>query len=434
VKLANLDMSQTLSQWVFVTFEPEFWGLNEINGGGGAIRPYELFTTLSRLGAECYVFETERNNPRVIEGVRVLSVLSGQRKVIDEAWKRIRTIRIFNNFCRAISKQQDRRICLWQKFPTVTFWKGGILPVPSRPFYLIPLAKKFGAYTWASIHDISPDYDISLAQRYCNYHKQTSTKWKEVLPLYLEQLSLKIGMQADLVTAVSEKMKRAGQERFGRNDIAVFSSGVNPKLVESISKWHPPEDIWTVGYLGSYLDGALDLLVEAVNTHLRSDVKVRLLVGTDQPEMLKSLMGNVNNCVEFVKTHYGNFRNVAEQVDLWMIPYGNSPMWKYYLDMTWPLKPPMYIASERPVIMTRTADLEHSGLKPYLFLTGTTPESMAETIDYVISHPEEASKRSEAGREFVLREMTWEKIVRKLVGELEHVVDERENAPAPLPD
>src|ERR1700738_537685 len=219
------------SDWAFITFEPEFWGLNEIRGGGAAIRPYELFTTLSKLGAACHVFETEMNNPRIVEGVIVSSIMSGYPKVVDEVWKRIRTIWVFNRFCRQM-QASGRKVCLWQKLPTVTFWKGGLVPLPARPFYLTPFARQFGAYTWVSIHDMSPEYDISLNQRYCSYHKKRYSKWRGLLPRCLESLSLKVGTRADLVTTVSEELKRVCEDRLARSDFEVFRSGVNPKLVE----------------------------------------------------------------------------------------------------------------------------------------------------------------------------------------------------------
>ncbi len=415
--MANPESSsagRTCSQWAFITFEPEFWGLNEIRGGGGAIRPYELFTTLSRLGAECYVFETERNNPRVVEGVKVSSTLSNLPKVIDEVWKRIRTIHLFKELCRELT-QRGRKICLWQKFPTVTYWKGGLIPVPARPFYLIPIAKQLGIYTWSSIHDLFPFYEKCITERMLKNKLKTGPSWKTRVSQYCEWRSLKIGMKADFVTTVSEEMRRAGFEGFARRGNALFRSGVRPALVEHLPTWPFPHSVWTIGYVGSYLDGALDVLVDAVLALRRSGKNVKLLVGTQQPDNLRSLVAQLGDDVQLQTVNYNDFSEIAKHVDLWVVPYDSDP----YLHMTWQLKVPMYISSGRPVVMTRTPEVEHSGLDPYLFLTGTTSESMAETIGYVMSNPGAAKRKAEAGRAFVLREMTWEKIIKDLISELE---------------
>ena len=95
--------------------------------------------------------------------------------------------------------------------------------------------------------------------------------------------------------------------------------------------------------------------------------------------------------------------------------------------MAWELKVPLYIASGRPVIRTLTTELDYSGLKPFLFLIDSTPESIAERIQYIMRHPQVAARKACEGREFILREMTWETTTRRLWNRLESTFRSPEN-------
>lgn len=406
--------------WRFLTFQPVFPELDEIIGGA-QVRPYELFTNIAEMGYSVHVWKIRGGSRKTHEndGLKISSLNLPKWKTIAEVKRWIDIFRVFLWEVKQAREEGDK-ICLYQQVPCGIVFKLGI-PIHINPgFFLFPLARQAGVFTWASMHDLSPDHETYIVRRMSKLDQNNTRlqKWiikASKLATWEQHFALKY---ASFVTVVSEEMRKLVLSRYNVHPerVKLFRSAVDSLLVENIGTWIPPSGgPWTIGYVGSVRDANLYLLKEATSLLRKGDPSFRLLIGSVTAENISELFRGIE--VSLQNKKYKDFPEIAKQVDLWVIPYDEEA----YLQMAWELKIPMYLSSGRPVIRTWTPEVEHSELKPYLFLTGTTPESIAETIQYVFAHPEEAKTKASSGRQFVLQNMTWGKISYQLLQELEKV-------------
>ena len=414
-------------KWLFVSFMPRFPSIAQIVGGI-QVRPYELFNNLRKLGHQVHVWQTHsREKEAVARNVIVNTLNLPRSKVLTEIIRFLLMLRTF--ICEIKeAKAKGLTVCFYQQVPGGIRWGFQLVPICSMPgFLLFPVARLMGMATWAAVHDLPPYHEQYVKRLYRQL--DIGSSWQRLqlsLMGWMHQLHLKFAFRfSSIISVVSEEMRRFTLKDYHLNSqqVVVFRSACNPMLLDGISTWHPPEKSpWTIGYLGSPLDASLPALLDAVR--LLNSCSVRLLLaGQSMRQILeKQSVKDIKNII-VQEAIYSDFPLIASQVDIWVIVYSQDK----HLDMAWELKVPLYIASGRPVIRSLTTEVGHSGLKPFLFLTDSTPESIAERIQYIMQHPQVAARKAQEGCEFILREMTWETTTGHLLNRLESTFRSQEN-------
>lgn len=398
----------------FVSFLPRMPSLADITGGD-EIRPFELLTNLA-LHHDVYVFETHNSggsrrrrgrmlihplriprNPALAEVLRLLLMCW-------QLWKVRRALRTRNVV-----------VHLMQQTPGPIAFKG-LLPVHAKPgFLLLPIARCLGFRTHAVVHDLVPDHEFAMANRIRDGRSRTgrsrrhsSGRWTRAsgkLGAVEQAVPLRA---AHHVAAASRGIRDRLIERYGlpHEVTTCFRAGVNPSLVSDIPKWMSPSQdaTWTAGYLGGPDDTSLWPMMAAAE---RLGIRV-LLAGRGFREAFDATTHH-NGCVTVRDpTVYADFPEVARAVDMWVISYDRDPYWQ----LPWELKLPLYLASGRPVIRTRTAEIEDNQVAQYLYLAEPSTTSLVAAMRRVISEPDQARRKADGARKFVLTHLTWERIVR----------------------
>jgi hypothetical protein len=212
-------------------------------------------------------------------------------------------------------------------------------------------------------------------------------------------------------------MKQALVKRYhlSADRISVMQAGYNPLLSSPLPPWSPPEDDqWTVGYLGSYMDASLEVLVEALHKLGRPEVKL-ILAGRGMSKASEHHTNPWPNTTVIESARYSTFAEVARNVDLWVVPLTD----RFTIDYCWQLKMPMYFASGRPIVRTGGKALDDSGLGEYVYQTGSTSEEFAATLQQIFTSPEEAAQRAQAGKTAIERDGSWKSVALRLLSDLE---------------
>lgn len=397
------------TRWLIVTFRSKFLELEEIVGGD-QIRPYELFSNFAAAGHRVHLWEIHHPEGRertfydgklVVRQIRYRPGLSGQLLQLAEMRNTLRKE-------LAWAKENGyQRICYYQQIPVGVVFRGGLIPMLTHPgILLVGLANRLGMATWGAVHDISPEHEQFMQRRAKGRSVPRYVALKGRLHAWLQQVFLP---KVSFVTTVSSPIRELliERHRLDRKRISVFLSGYNKTLIAEVESWEPrvADTNWTIGYLGSPHDVSLDLLIESIATLGRENVKL-LLSGKGMNQMVASIRARWPNIEVIDEVQYSSFSRIANRVDLWVHLFDDQ----YCIDFAWQLKVPMCLASGRPVVRTAGRAVDQSGMKEYFFLTGTTPEEVARVIAYVLDHPDEAYERAQAGRSFVLENLSWEQL------------------------
>jgi len=212
--------------------------------------------------------------------------------------------------------------------------------------------------------------------------------------------------RSDLVTVVSEGMRRAIVERSGipPERVLVATTGVNPDLVETIPPWSPPgpDDVVTLAYLGSPYDverGRLLGGVQEAGTRARRRLKLRL--ATELPAGISP----PGLAVEVRPSRYADFAGSATTVDVWLNCF--DPADRYIMEMGSPIKLPMCLASGRPTVTTSGPYLDWDGLTPWTVTAVPTGNGLELAILSVLADMPAAARRARAAREHMLQTRQW---------------------------
>ncbi len=400
-----------MNRTAFVTITSDFPPIEAIRGGA-QIRPYELFTNLAKMGCPIYL------------------ILTGHPPGTDSQWAGVITVRphrfrsrLVNKLAfwptvaltlfRTIRQIRQRRFtpCWYQTVPWCAGTKLGFLPYVAPGFVLFLFARLFNIHTWAAIHDIHPDHELSRARAVQGYQKKTafrtlSRKWQSFWTGIGQLVQTK---SASFITVPSYGLRnRINRWGVVERRVAVFPAGINISLVRSVPAWQAPTDRpWRLAYLGSPYDANLTILVKAYR-ELDLNGEGRLHIGHSFLDLPKDF--DEENGIYYHEVKYADFGSFAQLVDLWVIPYDDDP----YLEIAWQLKIPMNLASGRPVIISSTAELGYWPSQQFLYSTGRDPVRIARTIRHVMDHPDEAMARAEAGRRYVLHNLQWKTVATDL--------------------
>lgn len=133
---------------------------------------------------------------------------------------------IFITFIKEVIKARRNayKLCLYQKIPSGSLLISGCLPLFINPaFLLFPFARKLKLITWASIHDLSSDHEIRIAE----LQKRLSINYaKNILrTAKLNELEQRFALKhASFITVTSHYMRQAVIKRYNinLNKVSIF--------------------------------------------------------------------------------------------------------------------------------------------------------------------------------------------------------------------
>jgi hypothetical protein len=410
-----------------LTFANEFPARDALIGGV-SLRPHVLMRELAARGARVHVVvlrgSASRSDLPGVEVTRLRVPAAGPQREIA-LFPAILTTFLRE---RRVARASGRRLVLYQMVHPGLVLKWGVVPIHVSPGSLLfPLARRLGVTTWAGMHDLAPDHQqASLRRRRASGLEVPAAEARAIeraarFMAFEQHHTLR---RADIVTTVSQGMTEAvvARHRVDPAHIVRFDAGVDADIVAGIPPWRPPADRpWRIGYLGSVADADFSVL-EAGVAGLLPEEPVEILLGGAGADVTLAFPVPVR---PHPVVRYVDFGAFAGGIDIWAIPYGDDP---YYRTMAAQLKLPMDVASGRPVVVTATAELRRSPLGGFVELAGPGPDGFADALARVMKDPAGAQRRAVAGREYVLRELTWSATVERLLADASTFFDA-----APIP-
>ena len=404
-------------RWRFLAFLPRFPPSEEVVGGA-QIRPDEIFRRCAERGHRVLIYETETSaGTRRVGELEVRPLPSQRRGVLGLGLRMAAMARVLRAEAKR-ARAAGERLCYYAMIPSGFVLKAGFLPAPTHPGgLLLPLARALGAVTWAAVHDLSPEHEQQLLQRADANARGERRVMERKARLGTAQQRLLLP-RAHFLSAVSPAMVDLLQRRCALDPrrLAVFWSGVAPKLVEEIPPWIPPApgEPWRVGYLGSPHDVSYSLLARSLAALGREDLVLRL-GGVDASRHAARARAAYARVEVVDGICYQDYASFAREIDLWALPFDDS----YCLEITWQLKVPLALASGRPLARSDGPIVATSDLARYMHLGGSTPKTFAPALQAVLDDPPAAASRARAAREDVLRRYRWDVLIDQLLEGLE---------------
>ena len=407
-------------KWIFFAFRPSFDPIEDIVGGS-QVRPFELFRVYAEAGHTVVIWETDGSegpeerryfNDRLI--VKKLKY-SGAFSLPFQLLEMRKCLRVA---VRQAKEDGFTKLCYYNQIPVSVVFRLGLVPVISQPgILLFDYALSLGLVTWGNVHDISPDHELSARERVSSQIQIRNVNLKAYFHELIQRVFLK---KSTFVSAGSVGMREALLERYPLSADQVYSmqAGYNQELLSTLAEWEPPESgsPWTIGYLGSFMDASLEILVEAFSRLEGKELRL-LLAGRGMNQAVSTYGSSLDNIEVIEDARYSNFAEIASEVDIWAVPLLDT----FVVDFCWQLKMPMYLASGRPIVRTNGKALADSGLSEFVFATKATPENFAVAIEEILSEPETALQRARQGRAEIQASATWEKVAMDLLDGLEKV-------------
>jgi glycosyltransferase involved in cell wall biosynthesis len=385
---------------------PAFPSMERLRGGE-YIRPYELAKYLAttndwRVRILTYRDVTELTTGNGLEVSRISLPQNKTRREVA-IFPRIRSA-----FNKVIDEERSKgsEPFLYAKVPGGVALRGPGFPVHHNiAWSLFSLAAKQSVRTWAMVHDIAPDQDLSNFKR----ARLSADPWPN--GLVNTQLSARLNSveqkwalrRASFISFTSQThLDQLSQRcRLAADRTSVFRAGVDESLIPPLHQAKEREG-WTIGYIGSQLDADLDLLASAIS--VIKEPPVRLLIAGERPPLRNSLRLRGDQ-IEILKgVRYKDFARIASKVDIWCWPSGTDE----YLSSIWPLKVPMMAATGAPVVVTDNRELRTTPIRDLMFVAEPTIEGLVRTIRGIIANWVTSLERAKSAKDFVLRHWTWQ--------------------------
>ncbi len=152
----------------------------------------------------------------------------------------------------------------------------------------------------------------------------------------------------------------------------------------------------------------IELIIKAMK-HIRSDIKLKIAGGGEDENRLRALARG-DNRIEFLGI-VGDEELLRLYSNALVVPF--VPMREDYGYITLEA-----MASRKPVITCTDSGEPTYFVKEFKtgFAVEPAPEAIAEKIDYFIQNPEDAKRMGAAGHDLI-KVITWENVISKLVGE-----------------
>lgn len=224
---------------------------------------------------------------------------------------------------------------------------------------------------------------------------------------------------------VSRKLQQLSIKRLGiRDKLIVVPNGINPQDVLS----HPVESAKQQGKCLTLLSVSnlvqtkgIDLNLYALQRICKKYSEVRYVVigGGPEESKLRKLAGELGlkKRVEFLgRQPHDRVMGYMAACDVFTLPSWNEGFGIVYLEA---------MANGKPVIGCQGEGIEDfvENGKTGMLVRPKDVDSLVETLDFLLSHPEEAKYMAERARELVLEKYTWENSAKKTIKAYEKVVN-----------
>ena len=409
----------------FITFMHDFPEIEDIVGGTQVI-PYELLTNLAKKHYECIVYTTGANST-----ASARTELNGYLTIKPLQSLNIRYMRaltrpffILLTLIRIARKHRHTNLYLYRQIPSPIMWLFW-LPIPQYQMglFMFIVARLLGIRTCGGLEDVPPEqeeYIISQMQSGVDSDHRVSRKLSVSGRLRSLELWLLFRFSNFTVIA-SEGMRELviDRHRVRPQRIATFRASCNPDLVSGLQPHMVlPAPPWTITYTGSLADASIGMLIDSCRIVRKHGFPVQLvLAGRDNAGCLDSLLSGQDDWIHHLAdTKYSSFGTVAANTDILVVSCAPNSA---HMEMVWPLKIPLYLGAGRPVILTRTREVDtFISWRDICYVCQPNAESIAGTITEIINSPERAYKKAERAREFILQHLTWDQTVDALVKKL----------------
>ncbi len=271
------------------------------------------------------------------------------------------------------------------------------------------------------IYEVRGFWEITKLSRDSSY-KETNSYRRDVM------FETEVAKEADLVFTLTEAMREELAARgIPKNKIELLPNACDPLLFSPLirdeklaAKLNIPSNVPVIGYIGTFVDyEGLEDLVEACVLLKSRGVAFRLL-----------LIGNENVSVNEGGLITAEIIRIAQKQNLkeWLIMPGRVPhdeVRSYYslidivpiprkpwlvCEMVSPIKPLEALAMEKAVVVSSVgalAEMIEDGKTGLVFEKGNI-NSLADTLERLISDSDLRTKLGAAGRQWVLAERTWQ--------------------------
>ena len=392
----------------FIAFVNDMLDSDEVIGGE-QVRPFEFFRWLDREGIPVTLWclrprprrrfsgRVFRLTPELPGPLRELAIIPAMAIVFVRAAFRTR--------------RAGQQLVLWTRVPGGVSWKFGLPVIGDPSFLLFPLARALHVQVWATNHDISPEHEEDKIGQLAaigagDRATQRRARRSGTVQSWIQRFALK---RATIVTAVSNGTRSELLRRYHLRPAttSIVRAGVDPTAYATVTPWTPPAGSWRVGYVGSAADSDSELLISTLRSlGAAGDTGVSIaLMGRGFESFDLSLLPEGLHVEIRPDVRYQELALLAEDVDVWLVPLGTSG----YHAWAWPLKIPMYLASGRPVVISRHPEVAAASISPYVFETDPTPSAgLAPGIRAVMADPEAARRRSASARQYALTALAWD--------------------------
>jgi glycosyltransferase involved in cell wall biosynthesis len=361
-----------------VAFVSDFPPEDEIEGGE-AIRPYELFRWAGSTGiaGRVWCIRPPRRRHTEMGTVSIRSIPFARFGAVREAVLPV-LLRVLLFVESRVAARTGRQLVFYQRVPGGVTFKWDRLPVPTEPgCKLFGLTHRLGGLVWASMHDLSPDHEQSIARR--NNYPADRARLVRRAGVVNERSQARALPRADLVTVVSAGMRDEVLRRYELPDdrVDILWAGIRDDF--AVPPPRAGNGRLRVGYIGAASDADLAALVDA--TSALADRVELVIAGRRSPGQWQQL-----ECLDHVRlienAGYADFAAIAKDIDIWVIPFGTDP----YFQLAWPLKLPMYLATGRPVVVTRTNEVMRSTYRDHLIITDPDPADLKSGIAQAVEN------------------------------------------------
>ncbi len=407
-----------MSQYHLLMFTSDFPPLKEIVGGE-QIRPFELVSYWADRGGtgEVWCVRPALHRRDDWKQMRVRTVPFGRVArellafplavgVIIRAWWRFR--------------RGGPRPVLYHR-PSGLFWLKGVVPlVADVGCFLVPLCNLLGCITIGIAHDVAPDHEFGQARRRVESSWGARISRRDLRRIERAGRSTarfqRVFLGRSRITVVtSDQHKRILLSRIPalRADrVMVLQAAVNPKLL-SVPTPKAVQKV-RIGVVGSMFDANPQLLEAALQLLPVDHDFVVVHGGNDADAAHEFELPAHVSVLTRPRLRYGEFASLCEEVDVWMLVWGDDP----YLLTISPLRVPLCLASGRPVITTPLAELTTAGLDSVCWVAPATANGLAGRVSDVLADLDVGTKTARA-RQTVLSSHTWAKRFDLLFAELD---------------
>lgn len=228
------------------------------------------------------------------------------------------------------------------------------------------------------------------------------------------------------VMLVSKKLKDIGEESFPqeKSKFVVISNGVNPDALEPSPRIDDKESedgsqtILSVSYL--IPRKGIDINIRAIKKLVRKYPKLKYIVVGDgrQREYLENLakdLGLKKHVVFVGLVDHKTALNYMKKCDIFSLPSWNEAFGVVYVEA---------MACGKPVIGCRGEGIEDFVKDKVhgLLVQPKDPDSLAEAMDFLLSHQEEREKIGECAQKLVFEKYTWAENAEKTIATYRAVV------------